>query len=235
MSHKLAVIITAAGNSTRMKKNTNKQFMLIDGREVIKHTIDAFRETGLEMQWVLVIKEEERDHYESVVSEYSDLSITLVGGGDTREESTFRGLQALSKEIEIILTHDGARPLVRPNNILSVYEATKENTAVITAVKVKDTIKRVVEGVVKDTPNRSELMAVQTPQGFHREPFEKAYHHYMDHPTGATDDAGIMEKAGHQVVVIDGDYENIKITTEEDMTVAKAIFERRKHENWKRI
>src|SRR5690606_5947261 len=154
---------------------------------------------------------------EDLVRSYKFMKVkAIVKGGRERQESVYEGLKRIKEEC-IVLVHDGARPFVRIEHIQKLVQVTSEKSAAILAVPVKDTIKRAKDGIVQETFDRSELWSIQTPQAFKlsllKEAYEKAE---MDGFTG-TDDASLVERIGHHVEIVEGDYNNIKITTKEDL------------------
>jgi 2-C-methyl-D-erythritol 4-phosphate cytidylyltransferase len=219
----IAVIVVAAGNATRMC-GVNKQLLEISGKPVIVRTLEAFENCEAVGRIILVVKE--ADLYEmQILAEKYNLSklCDVVKGGGHRQESVNNGLALLKKDEQTVLIHDGARPLVDNATICRVIEGLKTYKAVTCGVKVKDTIKQVsADAVVEKTLNRDSLMAVQTPQGVRVAEYLKAVE-AID-VSAFTDDTSIMEAAGYKVLITDGDYKNIKITTREDLILANAFF-----------
>ncbi|MBI5399415.1 2-C-methyl-D-erythritol 4-phosphate cytidylyltransferase [Candidatus Saganbacteria bacterium] len=227
---KTAAIITAAGNGSRM--GGPKQFLDLAGQPILARTINVFEQTELVQEIVLVVNEDDLMR----ASEFRSRKLKkVVAGGKERQDSVFNGLQAISSDTDIVAIHDGARPFVTIEIIgQSIAEAAKFG-AVVVGVPVVDTIKKVVSsellvaasgGVIKETLDRKELWAVQTPQVFKRAIIMRAYETRKQDQ--ATDDAMLVEKIGIPVKIIMGSYENIKITTPTDMLMARAILEARK-------
>ena len=149
-------------------------------------------------------------------------------GGAHRQDSVFNGLSALSDKTEIVLVHDGVRPLVSPEIITECIRIASDRGACITAVPAKDTIKRVQDGWVQQTIPREQVWQVQTPQGFRYELLYQAHQQARQMNYYATDEAALLEWLGIPVAVIKGEYRNIKITTQEDLVIAKSLLEEKR-------
>lgn len=213
------VVIVAAGSGSRMKRDINKQFIKLDGKEIIAYTIEKFYKSEDIGDIVIVIKENEEKYFiENIINKYGFDNIKLAYGGKERQDSVYNGIKKLNRNCEIVLIHDGARPFVNEDIIKNSIEEAKENNAVVVGVPVKDTIKVVdSDGNIVDTPNRSLLWSVQTPQSFKYEIITKAYEYAYSNDYYGTDDAMLVEHIGYNVKMIQGSYDNIKITTEEDL------------------
>lgn len=213
------VVIVAAGSGSRMKRDINKQFIKLDGKEIIAYTIEKFYKSEDIGDIVIVIKENEEKYFiENIINKYGFDNIKLAYGGKERQDSVYNGIKKLNRNCEIVLIHDGARPFVNEDIIKNSIEEAKENNAVVVGVPVKDTIKVVdSDGNIVDTPNRSLLWSVQTPQSFKYEIITKAYEYAYSNDYYGTDDAMLVEHIGYNVKMIEGSYDNIKITTEEDL------------------
>lgn len=221
---KYNVVIPAAGMGKRMGIGTNKLRISLQDKPIIAYTLDVFENDPWCSSIVLVVNEQDRDFMEDLVRSYKFMKVkAIVKGGRERQESVYEGLKRIKEEC-IVLVHDGARPFVRIEHIQKLVQVTSEKSAAILAVPVKDTIKRAKDGIVQETFDRSELWSIQTPQAFKlsllKEAYEKAE---MDGFTG-TDDASLVERIGHHVEIVEGDYNNIKITTKEDLYFAEAII-----------
>ena len=222
------VVIVAAGTGSRMKRDINKQFIKLDGKEIIAYTIEKFYKSEDIDDIVIVIKENEEKYFiENIINKYGFDNIKLAYGGKERQDSVYNGIKKLNRNCEIVLIHDGARPFVNEDIIKNSIEEAKENNAVVVGVPVKDTIKVVdSDGNIVDTPNRSLLWSVQTPQSFKYEIITKAYEYAYSNDYYGTDDAMLVEHIGYNVKMIEGSYDNIKITTEEDLQLAEFIIAR---------
>ncbi|CEO09228.1 2-C-methyl-D-erythritol 4-phosphate cytidylyltransferase [[Clostridium] sordellii] len=220
------VIIVAAGTGSRMKKDINKQFIKLDNKEIIAYTIDKFYINDEIDDIVVVIKNDEEDYFKkNILEKYEFKNIKIAYGGEERQDSVYNGIQKLDKNCEVVLVHDGARPFVTEEIINNSIQEAKKHNAVVVGVKVKDTIKVVgEEGNIVDTPNRKYLWSVQTPQVFKYDIITKAYENAYNENYYGTDDAMLVEKIGYDVKMIEGSYDNIKITTQEDLNFGEQIL-----------
>ncbi len=151
----------------------------------------------------------------------------IIDGGETRQDSVYNGLKALSPDVDIVVIHDGARPLVEETLIQDSIEAAQKNGAVIAAIPLKDTVKKSQKNFfIKETLNREEIWRAQTPQTFKYDMILSAYHQAYKDKFCATDDAAIVERYGHKVKMIIGSEENIKITTPFDIIIAENFLKR---------
>lgn len=223
-----SAIILSAGNGSRMNSKIKKQYLLLNGKPIIWHTLKAFQESDID-EIVLVTGEEERAYCADLVKESGFTKVGhIVIGGKERYDSVYAGLM-MTEDSDYVLVHDGARPFISIETIHDSIEKVKECKACIVAVRVKDTIKKVDDaGVVTETPERNQLWAVQTPQSFERKLLKASYDQMMqDDCGGITDDAMVVEKYSNQkIYVIEGTYTNIKITTPEDLYTAEKFFEK---------
>ncbi|MEM5022577.1 2-C-methyl-D-erythritol 4-phosphate cytidylyltransferase [Bacillus subtilis] len=220
------VVIPAAGQGKRMKAGRNKLFIELKGDPVIIHTLRVFDSHRQCDKIILVINDQEREHFQHLLSDYPfQTSIELVAGGDERQHSVYKGLKAVKRE-KIVLVHDGARPFIKHEQIDELIAEAEQTGAAILAVPVKDTIKRVQDLQVSETIERSSLWAVQTPQAFRLSLLMKAHAEAERKGFLGTDDASLVEQMeGGSVRVVEGSYTNIKLTTPDDLTSAEAIME----------
>lgn len=224
-----SVIIVAAGSGKRMNLDINKQYIKIDGKEIIAHTIDVFYNNENIDEIIVCIKKEEESFFKTeILNKYNFENIKIAYGGKERQDSIYNGLKKLDSNSDIVLIHDGARPFVSHAIINNVIEETKDKKAVVVGVPVKDTIKVVEDGIVKDTPSREKLWSAQTPQTFEKDLIVRAYENAYKNNFYGTDDSMLVEFLGQEVKMVLGSYENIKITNPEDINVAKQILELRK-------
>ncbi|MGM0548881.1 MAG: 2-C-methyl-D-erythritol 4-phosphate cytidylyltransferase [Bacillota bacterium] len=223
---KIGVLIAAAGQGSRMKRKVNKQFLNILKKPIIYHTIKSFLDWERDFELNIVLAATEIDYFEKNIiplfSDFENMEFKLVAGGKSRQESVGRGLSSFSKEIDYVIIHDGARPMLKKELIEKVYQAVKKHNAVSCGVKVKDTIKVVEDSLVNQTLDRNNLRAIQTPQAFELELIKKAHKNYNGNK--ALDDATLVEKLGEKVYIVEGDYNNFKITTPEDLKPAEIIL-----------
>lgn len=223
----VTAVIVAAGNSTRMG-GVNKQFLLIDGVPVLIRTLSAFSESNMIDEIVIAAREEDIPKMYAMIKEYKVLKVTdIVKGGKTRQESVFNAIRRSSPFSEYFAIHDGARPLVTGKIIEDTVREAFLTGAAATGVKVKDTVKVVNEkGIITSTPDRNYLWAVHTPQVFERRLYLSAIDNVINSEM-FTDDCKLLEEYGTEVKMVEGSYENIKITTPEDTDIAQAILYRR--------
>ncbi len=220
----VTAVIVAAGNSTRMG-GVNKQFLRIDGVPVLIRTLCTFSESPWIDEIIVAAREADIPEMFSLVKSYDLPKVTdIVKGGETRQESVFAAIRRCSPFSEFFAIHDGARPLVTEEVIAETVQKAFAKNAAATGVRVKDTIKVVkADGEITETPDRSTLWAVHTPQVFAR----RLYLNAADTVPGSaafTDDCKLMEAAGIPVFMVEGSYENIKITTPEDIALAEGIL-----------
>lgn len=223
----VGVVIPAAGLGKRMKSKDSKPFLNLMGRPVLLYTLEVFEAHSEVDQIVVVTKESEVERVRSLVQKENISKVTaIVPGGSERQDSVRLGLQYC--DTEWVLVHDGVRPFVTAHSISRLLQTVKMHGAAILAVPVKDTMKMVNDaGIVEETPDRSRLWAVQTPQAFRRDWLLKAHEWALEQTVAATDDAMLVEEMGLDVRVVEGDYTNIKLTTPEDMVMAEAILRMR--------
>lgn len=218
------VVIPAAGAGKRMGADRNKLMLELRDRPIIAWTLDVFEADPACAEIVLAINPMEQDWFTHVTSSYAT-AIKLVAGGAERQESVLRGLEALEGG-GIVLIHDGARPFISQEAIHAVVQAAVLDQAAILAVPIKDTVKRIEANHISETVPREHLMAAQTPQAFDlatiRTVHEKAATKYL-----GTDDASLIEWDGGKVTIVHGHYENIKMTTPDDLWFGEAILMKR--------
>ncbi|MET3197081.1 2-C-methyl-D-erythritol 4-phosphate cytidylyltransferase [Bacillus sp. OAE603] len=220
------VIIPAAGSGSRMGAGFNKLFLKIKNSPIIELTIKVFGEDQRCNEIILPIKEAEKHLFESLnLTNSIKQKITYVQGGSERQESVYNGLLSIKDPADYVLVHDGARPFVSNDVIERILERLNDHQAVICAVPMKDTIKKVIDDQVVETIDRSTLWGVQTPQAFTYECLAQAHQKAIQNGFLGTDDASLVEWNGQVVSVVNGDYNNIKVTTKEDLFFAETIYE----------
>lgn len=220
----VGAVIAAAGSSSRMG-GRDKLAEPLDGIPVILRTLAAVEAVPEIREIVVVTREDRVEEYRRLLGQCSRLR-AVVPGGSTRQESVRNGVRALSPDCMLAAIHDGARPLVTPEVFARCIEAARSCGAATAAVPVKDTIKLADEaGRVLDTPDRSRLWAVQTPQIFDRERYLRAAEEAERRGLSCTDDCQLFEAMGWEVQLVMGDYRNLKLTTPEDFLAAGAYLE----------
>lgn len=216
-------IILGAGNGTRMKTKDSKLLLKIGGKTVIERSVDAFLSSSDIDEVIVTVREQDIETFSALLT---DERVTFVIGGDTRQQSVRNAVETID-ECGLLAIHDGARPLISSDAIDDTVRAAKEYSAAATGVYVKDTIKVVdKDGFVVNTPNRSTLFAVQTPQIFDFELYKSALEFAEKNGRDFTDDCQLVEYYGKKVKMVTGDYTNIKITTPEDIDFAESILEK---------
>lgn len=222
----VTAIFPAAGSSVRMGGGVNKNLLELAGEPILIRTLKIFSQVGRVNFLIVVVAAHEVAAVEGLLSATAGLKPWRVTvGGSERQYSIANGLKLLPDDAEIILVHDAARPLISARTIDDVIDAADRFGGAIAAVPSKDTIKIVDEaGFVKCTPPRRDLVAVQTPQGFRREILLQAYAQADTDKFLGTDDASLVERLGAQVKVVTSSYDNIKITTPEDLGVAETLL-----------
>ena len=220
------VVIVAAGTGSRMNMGINKQFIKLEGKEIIAYTIEKFYNNSNIEDIVVVVKEDESEFFKKeILDKYNFKNVKIAYGGKERQDSVYNGLKLLDEKCDVVLIHDGARPFVSDKIIDKSIEEAKEHKAIVVGVPVKDTIKVIDNDKnIVDTPNRSVLWAVQTPQTFDYNILIDAYKDAFKNKFYGTDDAMLVERVGYKVKMLEGSYNNIKITTQEDLNVGSQIL-----------
>ena len=216
-------IIVAAGSAARMG-GIDKVMAPLQDEPMIVHTVRAFQKNPLIRQIVVVTRED-------LVQEITELCVgmdkvmAVVEGGADRQASVEAGLEALSNRLQMVAVHDGARPLVSQEVIDRTVRAAHSYGAAAPGIPVKDTIKEVIGGVVVETPDRSKLFAIQTPQVFDRDMLEGALYKARKDNATITDDCSALERIGMSVKIVEGDERNIKVTTPMDLKLVDFLME----------
>jgi len=226
---KIVALIAAAGKGRRMNSRISKPFIPISGKPILAYTIDKFEKCkSIDKIYLIVSPEEKEICHKNILLRYNFSKVQeLVDGGDTRQDSIYNGLKALDKDTDIVVIHDGARPLVEETIIQDSIEKAQKYGAAITVIPIKDTVKKSENNFyISKTLNREEIWRAQTPQTFKYDIILPAYHQAYKDKYLATDDAAILEKYGHKVKLIIGTEENIKITTPFDLIVAEVFLKK---------
>jgi 2-C-methyl-D-erythritol 4-phosphate cytidylyltransferase len=224
----MEMIVVAAGSGSRMGSEIKKQYLPLAGAPILVRTLQTLTVCPLVERVVLVVSPEDIEYVRDMVGEHEIAKIgAIVGGGRERQDSVWQGLRAALPNCTHVAIHDAARPLVSQDEIIAVIEAAMDGGAATLGVPVKETIKRVKEGLVSETLERASLWAVHTPQAFRRDWLEEAHYRSMKAGGHGTDDASLVEWAGYPVQMVRGSYENLKITTPEDLLVAETLFQER--------
>lgn len=211
-----AVIIVAGGKGLRMGGDVPKQFLVVDGKPILMHTIERFRDYDADMQIVVVLPKEQMDYWTGLCMYHKfNISVDLVEGGAERFHSVRNGLAKVNTDVRLVAVHDGVRPYVSHDTIRACFTEAEVSGAAIPVVDVFETLRRVMPNGTSRTVPRSEYKLVQTPQVFRRDLLDYAYR--QDFSAHFTDDASVVEAVGHAIVLVPGNRENIKITTPSDL------------------
>lgn len=221
---KIGVVIAAAGAGRRMGTEINKVLLPLQGRPVLAHSLACFGSMDEVSELVVVTSPADQESIRELVQRtVANKATQVILGGAERQDSVYLGLKALSPQTDLVIIHDGARPFITQELVRKGLRAVREHRAVGIAVPVKDTIKRVRDAIVIETPNRSELWAIQTPQIFDYGLVLRAHEEARAKGVLATDDCGLLEAMGHPIYIVEGDYANIKITTPEDLPASTGV------------
>jgi 2-C-methyl-D-erythritol 4-phosphate cytidylyltransferase len=228
MPMRVNAIIVAAGEGRRIGGEIPKPFLPIGGRPMILHTLNRFAESQTVRRVILVTAKKELSRCRELIQ--SDptlrrLESVLQTGGLRRQDSVSQGLERLDEDCDVVVIHDGARPFVSPHLIDRCVEVASREGAVVAGIPVRSTIKIVsAKREVQETPPRSSLWEIQTPQAFRGEIIREAYRRAAEEGIEATDDAMLVERLGKKVKVIEGAPTNVKITLPEDLLWAEALL-----------
>lgn len=220
-------VILGAGNGTRMGIDKSKLLLDLCGKTVIERSVEAFLNLAVIDEIIVVCRECDVEEFSRLLP---DEEVSFVVGGATRQESVRNAVETID-ECDYIIIHDGARPLVSQNTILKTLDESQISQAAATGVYVKDTIKVIDKDLnIVDTPERSSLISIQTPQIFDFSVYKKALEKATEQKKDFTDDCRLVENLGLQVKTVIGEYENLKITTKSDIILAEALIKAREGE-----
>lgn len=222
------VVLPAAGSGKRMGAGQNKLFLKLLEKPILIHTLEVFEQdnncTGI---W-LAVKPEERGFIRELLTEYSISKVKgLPDGGVERQHSVHSCMKEM-EQVNIVLVHDAARPFITHDIIANLVQSAHDNGAAIAGVRAKDTMKKVRDGIIEETVDRESLWMIQTPQAFR---FDLIVHaEDVAEKVGflGTDEAMLVERLGHAVHIVESSYENVKMTTKEDLVFGEAILHKRK-------
>jgi 2-C-methyl-D-erythritol 4-phosphate cytidylyltransferase len=204
-----------------------KQFLMLKDKPILAHTVDKFEQCRLVDEIILAVPGDYLGYCsQAIVDKYGFKKVRkVVCGGKERQESVHSGLKACPNNTSIVIIHDGVRPLIPVDRISESIKMCKEKKAVVLAVPVKETVKRVEKGSIMTTLDRGKLWLTQTPQTFEYKLIQDAYEKAKEDDFVGTDDSVLVERIGCEVTILEGDYRNIKITTIEDLQVAEKLLE----------
>lgn len=218
------IIIPASGSGSRFGGSVPKQFVKLDGKEVIAHTIAKFNSLKIVDEIIISTKEQYGRKIKSIVEKNRFLKVKkIVTGGEYRQDSVYNALVSCEcKDNDIVLVHDAVRPFISKKKIKEIIDQTRIHQSIIPAIKVNETIKEVsMEQTVEKTIDRRKLWLAQTPQGFIFKILMRSYEEALRDSFRGTDESCIAEHAGFEVKIVEGEMWNMKITTKEDMEFAK--------------
>lgn len=215
-------VVLAAGSGRRCGQERNKMFIRIGNMSVLERSLTAFEQSGCFDHIILVYRGCDRVETENAAKRVLSLPFTLVEGGRERQFSVENALHAI-QDADIVAVHDGARCFIKPEVIRACIEKARETGAAAAGVKTHDTIKVVDGDIIKETLDRSRLVNIQTPQVFSYELLKNAHESAASDGFLGTDECGLVERIGHTVSVVDAGYDNIKITTQEDILLGRMI------------
>lgn len=222
------VVLPAAGSGKRMGAGQNKLFLMLLEKPILVHTLEVFQQdpacTGI---W-LAVKPEERGFIQKMLEDYRITKVKgLPDGGAERQHSVHSCMKEM-QQVDIVLVHDAARPFITHDIIAKLVQNAHHHGAAIAGVRAKDTMKKVsMNGIIEETVDRESLWMVQTPQAFRFELIMEAEDVAEKVGFLGTDEAMLMERLGHQVHIVESSYENVKMTTQEDLVFGEAILRKR--------
>lgn len=218
---KYQTIIVAGGTGSRMKSTLPKQFLELNGKAILLHTIQAFEAAFENAEIILVLHPDYLDYWEELILKHpTKTKIRVIGGGKTRFHSVKNGFDLITEKESIVGIHDGVRPFVNSAFLQKIYQTAETKGAVIPSIPLKDSIRKIT-GDHSEALDRSQLRAVQTPQCFRYTILEAAFQ--QEYRSDFTDDASVVERAGFPIHLIDGLETNIKITSPMDLKWASLI------------
>jgi 2-C-methyl-D-erythritol 4-phosphate cytidylyltransferase len=224
---KFAVILPAAGRSSRFHDKRKKPFAELDGRAIWVRAAELFINRDDVCQTIAVIAPEDREEFSRRFgANLAFMGVEVVEGGEERADSVARALERVRDDAEFVAVHDAVRPCLTREDIDKIFEAALKSGAAVLATPVRDTLKKAApDGTIGETVPRERLWAVQTPQVFRRDILLKAYANRARAGKAVTDDAQLVEAVGTPVTLVEGPASNIKITTRQDLILARAILE----------
>ena len=215
------VIIVAGGSGTRMNNAVPKQFILLQGKPILMHTIEKFSSSIPDIHIIVVLNLQLNDEWQLLCKHHNfNIPHTLVGGGETRFHSVKNGLNSVP-ENSVVGVHDAARPLVNTHTISTAFKTAEEKGNATPAISLNESIRQ-VDGETNKAVDRNKYMIIQTPQCFHSSILKKAFE--QEYTPSFTDDASVAETIGVKINLIEGNRENIKITTSQVLIIAVTLF-----------
>jgi 2-C-methyl-D-erythritol 4-phosphate cytidylyltransferase len=223
---KVGAIIAAAGFGRRMKTDRPKQLLVLDGTSIIVHTIRKFDACAVIDYVIVTAPRESLEEVSSLVKSAGfKKPVSVIEGGERRQDSVAMGLRHLELGTEIVAVHDGVRPFVPVTDIENVVRQAERSGAAILGVPIVDTVKQAEKDIVQSTLTREHLVLAQTPQAFRTEILKDAFDRAARDEYYGTDESSLVERIGHPVAIVRGSERNIKITRPSDLTLARAFIE----------
>jgi len=214
-------IIVAGGTGKRMGESLPKQFLKLGGTPILVHTLQAFHIADPEINLIITLPKEEIQFWDELnIWHQNYIEHKVVAGGETRYQSVKNALEHVSEGL--VAVHDGVRPFISANIINDSFALAKEKKAIVTAVPMKDSVRQLDRDGNSKNIDRSTLRMIQTPQTFDVHLLKSAYN--TSYQPSFTDDASVVEAHGYNITLIEGEYQNIKITTPEDLIIAEALL-----------
>ncbi|WOV85951.1 2-C-methyl-D-erythritol 4-phosphate cytidylyltransferase [Sporosarcina jeotgali] len=224
------VMMPAAGSGTRMGAGHNKLFLELEGKSILAHTLAVFQQDPWCTGIILAVKDSERTKIKTIIQQEQLTKVcALPEGGTERQHSVKACLQA-SEAGGIVLVHDAARPFIKQNVIHELVINASRHGGAVAGVKAKDTMKYVTDGVIEETADRERLWVIQTPQAFRYEVLKEASQLAEQENFLGTDEAMLAEHAGFEVRIVESTYDNIKMTTPEDLAYGEYLLKKRLEE-----
>lgn len=226
------VVLPAAGSGKRMGAGQNKLFLLLANKPILIHTLEIFQQddncTGI---W-LAVKPEERGYIQQLLEQFAITKVKgLPDGGEERQHSVHSCIKEM-EHVDIVLVHDAARPFITHDIIAKLVHVAAEKGAAIAGVKAKDTMKKVKDGIIVETVDRDSLWMIQTPQAFRFDILAEAEDVADKVGFLGTDEAMLVERLGHAVHIVEASYDNLKMTTKEDLVLGEAILRKREADSF---
>lgn len=222
-NHTEYALIVAGGKGSRITSAVPKQFLEVNGLPVLMHTVNAFLDYAPSIRIILVLPDDDMPTWQRLCRTHGFAAdVVLQSGGPSRFQSVKRGLEKISGE-GLVAVHDGVRPLVRPSLIAATFDRAAQTGAAVAAVRPKESI-REDTGETSRSVDRSRFWMVQTPQTFRVSLLRDAYQ--VDEDPALTDDASVVERYGYAISIVEGHYDNIKITTEDDLSIVAALLKK---------
>ncbi|MBI5606341.1 MAG: 2-C-methyl-D-erythritol 4-phosphate cytidylyltransferase [Deltaproteobacteria bacterium] len=227
---KTIALITAAGKGQRMESSIPKQYLSLGGKPILAQTLQVFEECPAVDGIYVIVPQDQLDRVQKdIVEKYQfNKVLKLVRGGKMRQQSVWNGLRAIRSECSIVVVHDGVRPLIACRLIEKSIEEAQKHGAAVVGVPARDTVKRITKGKKVQTLPREEIWLAQTPQSFQFPLLMKAFQKAQQEDIWGTDDSFLVERLGHPITMVEGDYSNIKITTPEDLSMAENFLREKK-------